>query len=363
MPSVTFFGSLLHIVAESAPYLLFGFAAAGVLRALVPEELIYRLLGKDDFRSVFLASLFGVPLPLCSCSVIPAASGLRRAGAGRAATTSFLISTPETGVDSISITYALMDPIMTVARPLAAFATALLTGSAVGLLPPDSHTSVGEQAPASGCCDDDTCCGSSPPAPSRSQALRDGMRWAFGPLVDDLVVWLIAGFVLAAAVAAAVPDGFFGAIPSGWVSSLLMMIVATPVYICATAATPIAAALVLKGLDPGAALVLLLVGPATNVTTILVVFRLMGGRVLAVYLLGVTACALAFGFAVNSLYLVMRIEPSAVIAAAEAGSLSTVQLVSAAMLVILLARGMWRKVSASPTGGNETDISPVLRSQ
>ena len=363
MPNATFFEVLLHIVAESAPYLLFGFAAAGLLRALVPEELVYRLLGKDGFRSVFLASLFGVPLPLCSCSVIPAATGLRRAGAGRAATTSFLISTPETGVDSISITYALMDPIMTVARPLAAFATALLTGSAVALLPPGDHTSLEEPAPASGCCDDDACCGSSPPSPSRSQSLRDGMRWAFGPLVDDLVVWLIVGFVLAAAVAAAIPDGFFGAIPSGWVSSLLMMIVATPVYICATAATPIAAALVLKGLDPGAALVLLLVGPATNVTTILVVFRLMGGRVLAVYLLGVTGCALAFGFAVNSFYGVMQIEPSAAIAAAEAGGLSTVHLISAAALVALLAHSMWRKVSAPPTAGSETGVSSVLRSR
>ena len=181
--------------------------------------------------------------------------------------------------------------------------------------------------------------------------------------MDDLALWLIAGFILAAAVAASVPDGFFAVIPSGWVSSLLMTIVATPVYICATAATPIAAALVLKGLDPGAALVLLLVGPATNVTTILIVFRLMGGRVLAVYLVGVTACALAFGFAVNFVYAGLGIEPSAVMAAAEADGASLVQILSSVVLVTLLAHRVWRKVSASPTTGSETDVAPVLRSK
>jgi len=357
----TFFDALLHIVAESAPYLLFGCAAAGLLRALIPEERIYRLLGDDSFRSVLLASLIGVPLPLCSCSVIPAATGLRQSGAGRSATTSFLISTPETGVDSISITYALMDPIMTVARPLAAFATALLTGSAVGLLPSADETPVEDPAPASSCCDDAGCGDTPAEQLSRGEALRAGLRYAFGPLVDDLALWLIAGFVLAAAVAAAVPDGFFTAIPSGWVSSLVMMLIATPVYICAAAATPIAAAMVLKGLDPGAALVFLLVGPATNVTTILVVLRLMGSKVLAVYLIGVTACALAFGVALNALYGGLHVDASAVIAAAEETSITAVQGISAVLLVALLAYRVWRKVSAPPTAGSEADVSPVLR--
>jgi hypothetical protein len=180
------------------------------------------------------------------------------------------------------------------------------------------------------------------------QALREGLRYGFGPLLDDLAVWLVIGFVLAAAVAAVVPDGFFAAIPGGWVSSLLMMLVATPVYICAAAATPIAAAMVLKGLDPGAALVFLLVGPATNVTTILVVLRLLGSRVLALYLVGVTACALAFGFAVNAVYRGLRVEPSAVAGAADPGTLSLVQLLASAVLVSLLLQRIWRKLSAPP---------------
>lgn len=364
MPDATFFESLLHVVAEAAPYLLLGFAAAGALRALIPKERIYAWLGEDGFRSVLLASLLGVPLPLCSCSVIPVATGLRQGGAGRGATTSFLISTPETGVDSISITWALMDPIMTIARPLAAFGTALVTGSWVALLPA-GNASQGGAAPAdSSCCAQDDCCppaAASPAAESRLQALREGMRYAFGPLVDDLGVWLIGGFILAAAVAVALPDGFFAAIPGGWISSLLMMLLATPVYICASAATPIAAAMVLKGLDPGAALVFLLVGPATNMTTILVVLRILGRRVLAVYLLGVTMSALAFGAAVNLLYSRAGIDPVVSVSAGRELEISALQAVAAVLLVVLLAYRGWRKLSAPPAPERESRTSTVLR--
>lgn len=363
MLDASLFETLLYIVAESAPYLLFGFAAAGLLRVLVPEEKIYRLLGDNSFRSVLLASLLGVPLPLCSCAVIPAAAGLRQSGAGKPATTSFLISTPETGVDSISITYALMDPLMTVARPVAAFVTALLTGVAVSLLPDeDVSPEPAESETAPKCCSD-AGCDEVPIAgePSLGTALRAGLRYAFGPLLGDLAPLLVIGFVLAAVVTVVVPDGFFAAIPSGWVSSLVMMLVATPVYICASAATPIAAALVLRGLDPGAALVFLLVGPATNVTTILVVLRLMGRRVLAVYLLGVTICALAAGVAVNAIYAGLQIDAAAVVATTGNSGVSAVQAVAALVLVALLAYHLWRRVSGWLAPGSETGASPVLR--
>jgi uncharacterized membrane protein YraQ (UPF0718 family) len=366
MFDASFFESLLHIIAETAPYLLFGFAAAGLLRALVPEEKVYRLLGENRFRSVFLASLFGVPLPLCSCSVIPAAVGLRQSGAGRAATTSFLVSTPETGVDSIAITYALMDPIMTVARPVAAFLTALVTGSAVGLLPADDGDAPVPAGTSSSTGLEQDCCSSpgcaaeaSPQRPRAMQSVTDGLRYAFGPLLDDLALWLIIGFVLAATIASALPEGVISAIPSGWVSSLLMMLIATPVYICASAATPIAAALVVKGLDPGAALVFLLVGPATNVTTILVVFRLMGGRVLAVYIAGVAASALLFGMAINALYRGIGIDASATLAAAEPGDMSWLQAASSVALLLLLACRLWVRLSGPPAQRRESGASAV----
>jgi uncharacterized membrane protein YraQ (UPF0718 family) len=365
MIDATFLSALIEIVAESAPFLLLGFAAAGLLRALIPERMIYELLGEDGFRSVLLASLIGVPLPLCSCSVIPVATGLREGGAGKAATTSFLISTPETGVDSISITWALMDPLMTGARPLAAFVTALATGSLVGLLPAGDTARDAAETPATGCCCDDDCSADPAAAAARTgglgAALKDGLRYAFGPLVDDLAVWLVIGFVLAAAVTATIPDGFFAAIPSGWVSSLLMMLVATPVYICASAATPIAAALILKGLDPGAALVLLLVGPATNVTTVLVVYRFLGRSVLAAYLLGVTVCALAFGATINALYAGLGISPTAVAGALADGGIGVLQAVCGGALVLLLAWHLWRKAS-SAVARSEPDAAGVLRS-
>ena len=364
---------LLHIVAESAPFLLLGFLLAGLFRALVPETLVHRLMGRNRFRSIVWASLVGVPLPLCSCSVIPAATALRQRGASRGATTSFLISTPETGVDSISITYALIDPIMTVFRPVAAFATALLTGSAVMFLADDNSGSGAAAAPSSppepgapastsSCCADDEC-GSEPATPSESrlESTAAGIRYAFGPLLDDLAVWLIVGFVLSAAIGVLVPDGMLSAIPQGWVSSSLMMLIATPVYICAAAATPVAATLILKGLDPGAALVMLLVGPATNMTTILVVLRFMGKRVLSIYLVGVAVSALAFGFVANLVYTRLGIDLSSAVSAALEESTSVPQIVSAVIVVALLGRVFVRRWSTRAEVSPQPGVSTVLR--
>jgi len=368
----TFFDQLVAILLEASPYLLFGFAAAGLFRAFVPEEKVYRLLGENRFRSVLLASLIGVPLPLCSCSVIPAATALRQRGASRGATTAFLISTPETGIDSISITYALMDPIMTIVRPVAAFATALLTGSAVGVFAADDETTSAAPAastsekvePGSDCCRSNSC-DSEPNTSSEAGTVNkvvDGLRYAFGPLLEDLAPWLLIGFVLAAAIGAAVPEGMLAEIPQGWVSSLLMMLIATPVYICASASTPVAAALIAKGLDPGAALVLLLVGPATNIATILVVFRFMGARILAIYLAGVTTCALAFGFAINALYARLGVDLRTTIsAAAHSEEVSAIKVTAAVVLTGLLVWSMRRRVLPRPPGDRETDASAVLR--
>ncbi|MCH7826016.1 MAG: SO_0444 family Cu/Zn efflux transporter [Acidobacteria bacterium] len=359
----SFFSALLDVAAESAPYLFLGITAAALLRAFVPEQRVYELLGRDSFRSVFLASAIGVPLPLCSCSVIPAATALRQCGASRGATISFLISTPETGVDSIGITYALMDPIMTLIRPVAAFVTALVTGTAVGLLPASTDASPPREPVADdGCCSSEGCGADTagPPTGWRESVLN-GFRYAFGPLLEDLAPWLMVGFVLAALLAVAIPDGILANIPSGWISSLLMMVIAAPLYVCAAAATPIAAALVLKGLDPGAALVFLLVGPATNITTILVVSRFMGNRVLGIYLGGVTTCALLFGVAVNIIYSGLGIDASAVMATAGDSRITPVQAVSVIALMALLGYHLSRRLWPRPQAGDESSVSSVLR--
>jgi hypothetical protein len=273
-----------------------------------------------------------------------------------------LISTPETGVDSIGITYALMDPIMTIVRPVAAFVSALVTGSAVGLFSASTSATWTEEPFV-----DDDCCSTNCdtdtnlPPKQWGTSLVDGFRYAFGPLIEDLAPWLTAGFILAALLAVVVPDGMLANIPSGWISSLLMILIATPVYVCAAAATPIAAALIVKGLDPGAALVFLLVGPATNITTILVVSRFMGNKVLAIYLGGVTVSALLFGAVVNAIYSGLSVDASAVMATTENVEVTLVQSVSMLALAVLLGYHLWRRVWSGPQAGGETGASSLLR--
>ena len=216
-------------------------------------------------------------------------------------------------MDSIGITYALLDPIMTVARPLGAFATAVFTGSVVNFVvrrgwDGDSDASPAEQGDLTHGHDhghDHSSVYTPGGIGKRSvrDVTRDSMSYAFGPLLDDLTSWLIIGLLVSGLIAILVPDDFFGSvIPAGFVSSVLMLLIGTPMYICAAAATPVAATLIAKGLDPGAALVLLLVGPATNATTIAIIARLLGRRVLVLHLIGVTGSALLLGLLINAVY-------------------------------------------------------------
>ena len=340
---------MLTLVAESAPYLLIGFALAGLLKAIVPEDKVYKHLGDNRFKSVTLASLFGIPLPLCSCSVLPVATSLRRSGASKGATTSFLISTPETGLDSIGITYALLDPIMTVARPLGAFATAVFTGSVVNFVvrrgwDGDAEISPTVQEDAGG--DDIHDHGHDHSAVytpggiggrSVREVTRDSVSYAFGPLLDDLTGWLIIGLLVSGLIAVLVPEDFFGSvIPAGFVSSVLMLLIGTPMYICAAAATPVAATLIAKGLDPGAALVLLLVGPATNATTIAIIARLLGRRVLVLHLIGVTGSALLLGLLINFVYTYFAVDLTAIVAQVVESGLSPLNIAASVLFVYLL---------------------------
>lgn len=340
--------SSFQILFESAPYLLVGFVLAGVIRVLLPEDKVRKHLGGDDFRSVALAALFGAPMPLCSCSALPAAMALRRSGASKGATTSFLISTPETDVEAISLTWALMDPIMTVARPLGGLCTALGAGSLVNLLVrkrlDNSDDSPGAAAVAPACDagpaaraadlphdhghehehghDHDHAHGPERPAARRSalRVLAEALRYAFGPLLADLTPWLLLGFALSGLITSIVPADFFGGVvPDGWPAMLLMLVVGIPLYICAAASTPVAAALIAKGLDPGAALVLLLAGPAVSVASLPVVSQLLGRRVMLAYLSSIAAGALAFGFGVDAIYGLLDRAPGTAVAA-ESGT-------------------------------------------
>jgi HflK protein len=327
------------IVLDVAPFLLFGFLLAGILHVLVPTDWLRTHLGRRSFRSVALSSLIGVPLPLCSCSVLPVAAALRRSGASKGAVTSFAISTPETGVDSISITYALMDPIMTVARPLAAFGTALAAGTAVDLFDRTPDEGLEEDRPLAA--PDSTAhagsmeacaCRTPEPVPA-GKKLRGIFRFAYGELLDDIAPWLLIGIALSGLIGALLPAGALqNPTLRGLPSMLLMLAIGIPLYVCATSSTPLAAMLIQKGLSPGAALVFMLSGPATNATTIAVLAKLLGKRAIAIYIACIAAFSLLAGFAVDAIYTSSGIAPRALTGAA--GEILPIWLRAAAALVL-----------------------------
>lgn len=309
-----------RVLREAAPFVLFGFLVAGLLKAFLPETLMPRHLGGRGPLSVLKAALIGVPLPLCSCGVVPAALGLRRQGAGPGATTAFMISTPETGVDSLAVTWAMIDPLMTVLRPASAFITATAAGLAANLLP-ERFLRASTPTPAAHGCGCGGACASSAAVsagmkkrPGLVARLRGGLGEAFGEMLADVGGWLLAGILIAGAISRFLPEDFLVNGLGGEFSSMLaMLLVGVPMYVCASSSTPIAASLLLKGLSPGAALVFLLSGPATNATTITVMARSFGPALTAVYVASIAVCSLVFGLLANRLYAALGFDIHAVL--------------------------------------------------
>ncbi|MDQ1276339.1 MAG: uncharacterized protein QG610_1915 [Euryarchaeota archaeon] len=424
-----------EVFVEAAPYLIFGFAVAGILNALVPDQKIVDYLGTSagKIRSVINASLAGLPLPLCSCGVVPAAMSIRKRGANRGATLSFLISTPETGVDSIAITYALLDPLMTVFRPLATIATAILTGIADNLLigedPEKSEsknkeksgkkaevlavsTLLGVSAAGNKCNPPDCVCsttevpetgkekhpalntvssksrimelrsepaGENPPPkilpamyvpenkvspcgcghceqekselfPDRrikksiKKEFLEGLNYAFVELPGEISKWMLIGILLAGIISYAVPETLIQEyLGGGFRSMLVMLAVGIPLYICATASTPLAASLVAKGMSPGTAFVFLLAGPATNAATITMVARFLGKRSAALYVGVISICALGAGILLDWLYLTLGISATSTLGSAEELLPESIKTGFAILLLPLMLYGIFRR--------------------
>jgi HflK protein len=339
-----FFRELVAVFLDASPYILLGFAVAAVIQVLLPVSLVRRLFGRGRVRSIFVASLLGIPLPLCSCSVLPTALALRKRGAGRGATISFLVSTPETGIDSIALTYGLMDPLMAVFRPFAALVTALTAGFAAEALGGKDPAPAGD-LPEPACeCGPEEETAASQPGPVRATdgghehdvlareerdaqrlaglslaaRLRQGFRGAFVELFDETSHWMLGGLVISAVIAVALPAEIVTRyLSSGAVPLLLMLVIGIPLYICASASTPIAAALVLKGLSPGAALVFLLAGPATNIGSLAILSRFLGRRVTGIYLATIALLSLALGALLDGIYRAAKIDATAVVAEAR----------------------------------------------
>jgi uncharacterized membrane protein YraQ (UPF0718 family) len=317
---------------DASPFIVLGFLFAAFIRAFVSTETIIKYMGGRDIKSVFLASLFGVPLPLCSCGVVPTAIGLRKQGASKPATVSFLITTPESSIDSIAITYALIDPLMTVFRPMAAFITGMVAGVAEIFIGKRDGSSVASDASKTEClhCHDYD----SPPLPATTmlagrkkggeggfephthslpERLLSGLRFAFVELLTDVSRWFLIGMLIAGVITYAIPTSFIeGYLGEGWFSMFIMLAVGLPLYVCATASTPIAAALILKGMSPGAALVFLLAGPATNVASFSVIASTLGRRSAVIYIVSIAVCAVLLGMILNWLYQVLGVDIHAV---------------------------------------------------
>jgi len=351
------------VMLEAGLWLIVGFLIAGAIRTFIPTGYLRRWLGGSGLGSIARASAIGVPMPLCSCSVIPAAASLRRAGASRGASTAFLVSTPEADAPSISITWAIIGPAMAIARPVVALATAIAAGVGVERFARSTEASSnGEAAPDAqperGCCAEEGG-GPSVPGPGSSVGVssaagraRGALRHVLVELPHDLGHWMLIGLALSAVVMVLVPDGWIeqhleaGALgPFGL--KLLMLVVGVPTYVCATSSTPLAAALIAKGLSPGAALVFLLAGPATNPATMAWVLGDLGKRALAIYLAIIAAAALAAGVAFDAV-LPAGWTNAAPLAEAH-HSAGPVRQVAAAALTLLLLSGVIRRLLAWAT--------------
>ena len=276
---------------DMAPWLILGFVIAGLLHVFFPDGKINKLLGRSNLKSVIRAALIGIPLPLCSCGVIPTGVSIHKNGASKGAAISFLISTPQTGVDSIMVTYSMLGLPFAIVRPIVALITGILGGAITNKTEPEP-----EYKPIF-------------KSKTRSESDRDNpnifvriFRYAFVDFMGDIAKWLVIGLLIAAFIAVLIPDDFFARyLGNDLLGMLIILIASIPLYVCATSSVPIAAVLLMKGISPGAALVFLMAGPATNAATISVIGNSMGRKTLYTYLATLIAGSLVFGLVVDHL--------------------------------------------------------------
>ncbi|HIO91214.1 MAG TPA: permease [Leucothrix mucor] len=361
-----FFDNFLKLSLDAAPWLVLGLIIGGLINSIIPTSWLEKHLKGDGFWPVVKAALLGAPLPLCSCGVLPAALGLRKAGASKSATTSFLISTPETGVDSVMVTYALLGPLMAITRPIAAILSAITAGMLVGKSE-QMETQVGSDNKQSmtsdsidccskpievspkeaSCCSSTTVeksCGGSEVQQQSSSSMIDGIKYAFTDLLDGIIFWLFIGILFSAAIQTWVSSDFLSAWGSGLPAMLVMIAISIPMYVCATASTPLAAGLMMGGISPGTALVFLLAGPASNIGSLGVIKKELGKRALLAYLSGVMLVAILSGLLLDWYVKSNGINIQAQISASE--QMVPIWLSWLGLIIIVVASGrlLWKRI-------------------
>jgi len=284
------FKIIFSIFNEMSFYLLLGFLFAGILHVLVPQQLFSKYLSKNNWVSVFYATLFGIPLPLCSCGVIPTAMALHKEGASKGSVISFLIATPQTGVDSIIATYSLLGLPFAIVRPVAAFFTSIFAGLVTNVFT-SNEESVKVITPKN----------KEEQKLSFSQKIKKVFQYGYVEMMEDIGKMLLFGLVIAGLIAYFVPDNFFTMFKDNTIlTMLLILVVAIPMYVCATGSIPIAIALMMKGMSPGTALVLLMAGPAANIASMMVIGKVLGKKTFVIYLITLIIGAISFGLIMDN---------------------------------------------------------------
>lgn len=366
------------VFLDTAFWLLIGLLAAGIIKSFISEDAMKRWVGGHGLSAILRAALFGAPLPLCSCGVLPAAIGLRRAGASKEATVSFLISTPETSIDSVAVTYALMGPVMAIFRPIAALVNAVGTGLLTALVAEEavpvkagrntsansavnSEAATGDSCCASkeaakvkpavsSCCaampekTEASCCSQDKPINAAPNKLMLVLSYAGAELLDDISKWLAFGIMLAGTMLTFIPPDWLAQWGGGLTAMLVMLVVGVPMYICAVASTPVAAGLLVAGVSPGAVLVFLLVGPATNIASFALLKQELGLKVTAMYLFGLSVLSLMMGLLLEWLLQVQNWQIKASLGEAHAMLPAAVSWASAIILIFLAIKPLRRAV-------------------
>ena len=285
---IKYWNGISSLFLEMSPFLMLGFLISGLLYIIISKETITNNLGKPGALSVIKAAIFGVPMPLCSCGVIPVAASLYQRGASKGATLSFLISTPQTGVDSILITYGMLGPVFAMARPVIALITGVIGGLFTEQINSEDYT---------------TSIKTNHKHPKKT--LKDAIKYAFISLPQDIAGPLIKGILMAGLITLLIPDNFFQDYGiTGWSAMILMAVLSIPMYICATASVPIAAGLISSGIEPGAAFVFLMAGPATNIATISVIINTLGKKIVYIYLSTIFTCSIISGALINKFIII-----------------------------------------------------------